>query len=150
MEESNTSLEFKEFKQSEKWAHRPYKQPINYDDAARAVEIVLTEYDRIGEFDPLAEQEYQYDQEHAKLLGVWLVGSMAAGRWTRESDVDVWIQIKGLSDNGYDNLDWHVKENLQERGETVTTEDGMKREIDVLIFDYPPDPEYAVVRLSLL
>lgn len=150
MEESNTSLEFKEFKQSEKWTHRRYKQPISYDDAARAVEIVLAEYDRIAEFDSFAEQEYRYNQERAKILGVWLVGSMAAGRWTRESDVDVWLQIKGLSDNGYDNLDWHVKENLHEQGEMITTEDGVKREIDVLIFDHPPDPEYAVVRLNLL
>ncbi len=150
MDESSTSLAPKNIKQSEKWAHRRYKQPISYDDAARAAEIVLAEYDRIAEFDPLADEENRYNIAQARIAGVWVTGSMAAGRWTSLSDVDVWLQIKGLSENGYDNLDWHIKENLQERGEMITTEDGVKREIDVLILDYPPDPEYAVVRLSLL
>ncbi len=133
--------------QADKWKHRRHKDPIRRDDGLGALELVLDEYDCITEYDDYAEEDCKYHQKQGKLKGAWIIGSMAAGRWTKASDVDVWLCIKGLSDYAYDNLDWHVKENLQEKGVTVTAEDGTKRAIDVLIMNYRPAKDYPAIRL---
>ncbi len=139
----------RKFKQPEKWKHRRFRQPISHHDAMEALEAVLNEYDRISQFDPCTDEESRYHQGRAKIVGAWIIGSMAGGRWTKKSDVDVWLRIRGLSDHGYDYLDWQIKENLLERGKRLVDEHDLEREIDVLIFDYPPSSKYPIIELNL-
>lgn len=121
---------------------------MSTDDGFQALQGVLDEYYRIAEFDELADDDSRYCQARGEIKGAWIIGSMAAGRWRRESDVDVWLCIEGLSDYGYDNLDWQIKENLELRGVRIITEDGVARKVDVIIMEHPPSKEYASITLQ--
>lgn len=126
----------------EKWAHRPYKEPFREDDfdlAAAGEEGVLE-----GLVNILREErgckDDCYFEPGAKIVGVWGTGSGAAGRYTKGSDIDIWVQIIGLTHQGSKYADMDIV-GWMENHDVTGYGGGQERKIDAVVVDYPPDPD---------
>lgn len=142
-------------KTSEKWRGRPQQEPYDELDVVQPAVRVI---DVLGDI-RLQDARTPYDatkpsfvtgryfEPDARVVGVWNTGSGPAGRYTTRSDIDIWIQIKGLTSTGEKSADQDIVEYL-DRNEITAFAGGKERRIDVVIFDYPPNKEYCKIELT--
>ena len=123
----------------EKWAHRRQREPWPREDFADAAGEVLRQLVEVRREDPSVGDPYF--EPGAKVVGVWGTGSGAAGRYNEDSDIDIWVQVEGLTHQGEKYADQDINEWLLEH-ERMNYAAGVERRIDSVVLDYPP-PEQA-------
>ena len=133
-------------KEAEKWKGRPHKEPWPEYIYGEAADYVLDQLARLKEEDRRIGEPYF--EPGAKIVGVWGTGSGVAGRWVRSSDVDVWVQMQGLTHLGEKYADQDIHEYFLKYGDCITTPDGKCRELDVVVLPYAPSPDYCTYKLE--
>ncbi len=130
----------------DKWRGRRYSPPFEKYEVEPAVNLVMERLnqqrlqDTIERENPKVIPPELYFEPEAKILGLWVTGSGIAGRYTRNSDVDVWVQIEGLTHQGEKYADQDLVLYMEENDEWVHAR-GERRKIDVVIVAYPPETD---------
>jgi hypothetical protein len=130
-----------------KWRRRRHKEPFKGTDFEDAAFVTLRFLFQLMTNDVYNPEHERYFEPGAKVIGVWGIGSGVAGRWKKDSDIDIWIHVDCLTKLGEKYADQAIVEMLETEGIRCWA-GGRFRKIDVVILDRPPGTDWPILPLN--